>query len=62
MLKELSLYGNSIADAGAEALAGALHVKAVLTTLFLNGNNIKENGSNQLRDAVQGRVGFNLYL
>ena len=62
VLTELNLYNNKVSDAGASALGNALRVNAVLTTLNLGGNNINENKTKQLRDAVQGREGFDLDL
>ena len=38
----------------------ALQAAVVLTTLYLFKNNINEKGKKQLRDAVQGRQGFDL--
>ena len=46
-------------------LGGKLYVDVVsrvLTTLTLGYNKINENKKKQLRDAVQGREGFNLYI
>ena len=58
----LSLYKNKVGDSGAQALAGALRVNGVMTTLWLRGNNINKNGKKGLREAVQGREGFDLSI
>ena len=46
------------------AIANAQQVNAVLTTLNLwrgpGGNDFKKNSKSKLRDAVQGRAGFDL--
>ena len=62
VLTFLDLGGNSIGDVGAEALAGALRVNGVLTHLDLEFNNINQKGKSQMREAVQGRKGFNLEI
>ena len=66
VLKTLWLSENAIGEKGAEALAGALRVNArinaVLTMLVLIGNNINKNGKKELREAVQGREGFDLSI
>ena len=51
---------NKIGDAGAAALADALRVNGALTTLILNGNQIGADSESKLREAVQGRSGFDL--
>ena len=58
----LNLYGNSIGDDGAKAIAEALKVNPVLTKLYLWGNNMGETGEKAVRDAVKDRSGFVLEL
>ena len=59
-LTHLELYGNSIGDEGAKALAAAVAASGSLTFLELRYNNIGNAAKQLLRDAVQGRQGFEL--
>ena len=62
VLTELDLAGNGIDDAGAEALASALRVNGVLTILNLCDNDLGDEGEGVIREAVSGRVGFELEM
>ena len=46
------MYGNNIGDAGAVALAVALHHNSTLNSLYLNGNNIGDAGAVALAEAL----------
>jgi len=61
-VKELWLDGNQLGDAGAEAIAARLRTNTSLTKLCLFGNKIGDAGKQALREAVEGREGFKLYL
>ena len=58
-LTTLGLSTNNIGDEGAKALVAA---SGSMTYLYLDGNNIGAAAKQLLRDAVQGRQGFALYL
>ena len=58
----LNLYGNNIGDDGAKAIAEALKVNPVLTTLWLGSNNMGDAGKQAVRDAVKDQSGFELDL
>ena len=62
MLTELWLYENDIGDEGAMALASALRVNGVLKSINLEYNNLGDEGEKAIRDAVSGRVGFELKM
>jgi len=62
VLTNLVLYNNNVGDKGAAALASALRVNGVLTTLNLHLNNLGDEGKGVIRDAVSGRVGFELII
>ena len=62
VLTNLVLLNNNIGDEGAAALASALRVNAVLTKLVLWDKNLGEEGKGVIRDAVSGRVGFELKI
>jgi len=62
VLTNLSLYGNGIGEEGAKALASALRVNGVLTILNLCDNDLGDEGEGVIRDAVSGRVGFELEM
>ena len=62
VLTTLNLHYNGIDDKGAEALASALRVNEVLTTLALRANDLGDEGKGVIRDAVSGRVGFELKM
>ena len=51
-LKRLDLSNNSISDAGAEALAQALHHNSTLTQLDLSNNSISDAGAEALAQAL----------
>ena len=59
-VKELSLNGNQLGDAGAEAIAAMLRTNRSLTILDLRGNKIGDAGEKAARQAVEGRTGFEL--
>ena len=61
-LKELLLYGNGITVTGAESVAAYLAVTASLTVLDVRYNRLGEDGEVLLRQAVQGRSGFDLKM
>ena len=61
-VKKLRLYDNRLGDAGAEAIAAMLRTNRSLTTLDLQFNKIGDAGKKALREAVEGREGFKLYL
>ena len=62
MLTALDLMSNKIGAAGTTAIAEALKVNTNLQSLVLLGNDLSEDSKSELRDAVQGRSGFELYL
>ena len=62
MLTDLNLWDNKIGPEGAKALASALRVNGVLTTLNLRANYLGDEGKGVIRDAVSGRVGFELKM
>ena len=62
VLKNLYMGYNQIGDEGAKALASALRVNGVLTKIVLWGNNLGDEGKGVIRDAVSGRVGFELNM
>ena len=49
---------NKIGEAGAAALAHALRVNGALTHLALKDNQIGEDSTSKLQEAVKGRSGF----
>ena len=62
-VKRLFLFNNQLGDAGAEAIAAMLRTNRSLTKLVLTGNDkIGDAGNKALREAVEGREGFNLHL
>jgi len=61
-LKELLLHGNGITVTGAESVAAYLAVTASLTVLDVRYNRLGEDGEVLLRQAVQGRSGFDLKM
>ena len=63
-LAHLGLSANNIGDEGAAAIAAAVAASgSTLTRLELGGKNTIGNAAKQLlRDAVQGRQGFALYV
>ena len=62
-LVTLDLQQNRIGDVGAKAIAEALKSSGSMVTLGLNSNsNISAAAKQSLRDAVQGRQGFKLYV
>ena len=61
-LTVLNLMNNKIGDAGAEAMAAMLRINRSLTKLNLQGNKIGDAGKKPVREAVEGREGFKLYL
>jgi len=61
-LTSLNLEFNSIGVEGAKAIAEALKVNAVLTSLWLGSNNLGDAGKTAVQDAVKGRSGFRLVL
>ena len=56
------LTKNNIGDEGAAALASALRVNAVLKSIDLRFNRLGDEGKGAIRDAVSGRVGFELKM
>ena len=62
VLTNLVLKSNLIGDEGAAALASALRVNGVLTKLDISGlgNKVGDEGMGVIREAVSGRVGFEL--
>jgi len=61
-VKELQLSGNQLGDAGAEAIAAMLRTNRSLTYLELHRNKIGDAGKKALREAVEGREGFELVV
>jgi len=61
-MEYLRLEGNKIGDAGAEAIAAMLRTNRSLTGLNLQENKIGNAGKKAVREAVEGRKGFNLVL
>jgi len=61
-VKELWLAGNQLGDAGAEAIAAMLRTNRSVTSLTLKDNKIGDAGKKAVREAVEGRAGFKLYL
>ena len=64
-LTYLELYGNQIGDAGAEAIAAMLRTNRSLMILDLRLNKIgswNSAGKKAVREAVEGREGFELVL
>ena len=60
---QLNLDGNQLGDEGAEAIAAMLRTNRSLTKLSLEGNNkIGDAGKKAVREAVEGRKGFELKL
>ena len=57
-----SLGSNGLGAAGATAIAEALKVNRVLKSLNLTGSYLEDAGRTAIRDAVNGRVDFNLKL
>ena len=62
MLTNLVLWENNIGDEGAKALAAALRVNEVLTSIDLRRTNLGDKGKKAIQDAVSGREGFKLEL
>jgi len=58
----LNLGSNKIGDAGAEAIAAMLRTNRSLTYLSLEDNKIGDAGEKAVREAVEGREGFELEL
>jgi len=52
-LEKISLFNNSIGDAGVEALAAALTDNTSLQTLYLDNNNIHDAGCRELAAAIR---------
>ena len=61
-VKDLNLNRNQLGDAGAEAIAAMLRTNRSLTKLVLRDNKIGNAGNKALREAVEGREGFELML
>jgi len=61
-VKELWLFNNQLGDAGAEAIAAMLRTNRSLTALYLQDNKIGAAGKKVVREAVEGRKGFELEL
>jgi len=59
---ELNLDRNQLGDAGAEAIAAMLRTNRSLTFLDLSRNKIGDAGKKAVREAVEGREGFELFL
>ena len=59
-LAVLWLNHNNIGDEGAKALVAGVAVSSSMASLNLVNNNITDAAKQSLRDAVQGRQGFNL--
>ena len=59
-VKDLNLNRNQLGDAGAEAIAAMLRTNRSLTKLVLRDNKIGNAGNKALREAVEGREGFEL--
>jgi len=58
----LSLGSNQLGDAGAKAIAAMLRTNRSLTWLGLDRNKIGDAGKKAVREAVEGRKGFELML
>jgi len=61
-VKVLALHNNQLGDAGAEAIAAMLRTNRSLTTLDLTSNKIGDAGKKAVREAVEGREGFGLFI
>ena len=61
-VKELGLGYNQLGDAGAEAIAAMLRTNRSLTLLVLFSNRIGDAGKKAVREAVEGREGFKLFV
>ena len=59
-VEKLYLGSNKLGDAGAEAIAGMLRTNRSLTWLHLARNKIGDAGKKAVREAVEGREGFEL--
>ena len=59
-VKKLNLGHNQLGDAGAEAIAAMLRTNRSLTYLTLRYNKIGDAGKKAVREAVEGREGFEL--
>ena len=62
VLADLNLWDNKIGPEGAKALASALRVNGVLKSIDLRLNGLGDEGKGAIRDAVSGRVGFELEM
>ena len=62
VLTNLNLRGNSIRAEGAKAIGEALAVNGVLKSIDLRYNRLGDEGERVIRDAVSGRVGFELEM
>ena len=62
VLTNLNISENIIGVEGAKAIGKALAINAVLKTLIINYNNLGDEGERVIRDAVSGRVGFELEM
>ena len=58
----MNLRGNSIGAEGAKAIGEALAVNGVLKSINLEYNGLGDEGKGAIRDAVSGRVGFELKM
>ena len=61
-VKELSLDDNQLGAAGAEAIAAMLRTNRSVMRLVLRGNKIGDAGKKAVREAVEGREGFELSI
>jgi len=62
-VKKLNLSYNQLGDAGAEAIAAMLRTNRSLTSLVLNSNKkIGDAAKKAVREAVEGREGFELFI
>ena len=61
-LARLLLAGNNIGDEGAMALAAGVAASGSMSFLALGCNNIGTAAKQSLRDVIQGRQGFDLYV
>jgi hypothetical protein len=59
-VKKLLLGGNQLGVAGAEAIAAMLRTNRSLTLLYLTENRIGGAGKKAVREAVEGREGFQI--
>ena len=62
VMTSLDISANYISDEGAKALASALRVNGVLKSIDLRFNDLGDEGKGAIRDAVSGRVGFELEM